>query len=166
MSDPKVPNPTRKDLTGYFDSTGDGGIRCIGAALSIDSNTHIVICAPDVIALKKAWAGITTQPINLKLAPILLYKYEPQPEKKEEFIRPVRPATKVVSQNYKRTDYCWWMSEDKCWIGFIDDSVKATNIGLACDMTATECKTLLRNFGLSRGEIARIEIDTIDPIPF
>jgi len=160
----KVPNPYEKDQTTCFEQTGDGGIRCIAAAFDADPQTHVVICAPDVITLKRFWAKITTQPLDLKKAPILLYKYEPACEDSK---RPI-PKADLYTE-----DYSWYYSKDKnqCFVDYTDKRKKHENINTDCigkveKQTIMEAKTLLRAFGIHRNIIERMQIYNDDPIPF
>lgn len=161
----KVPNPYAPgDQANYFEQTGDGGIRCIGAAWSADSQTHVVICAPDVITLKRFWAKITTQPLDVKKAPILLYKYEPAYEDSKG---PLSGAQIYVQ------DYSWYYNKNnnQCFIDYSDRKSEHENVGVKCvgkvdKQTIMEAKTLLRSFGIHRNTIERMQIYNDDPIPF
>jgi hypothetical protein len=169
-NDTKVPNPYEKDQATYFQSTGDGGIRCIGAAWSADPQTHVVICAPDITVLKRFWSKITNQPLDVKKAPILLYKYEPD---KPEFKAPIEGKnlgniTKMKDHRINSVYMMWFFNDEKnqCYINFKGDSPKKEEIGPAVKMTVIECKLLLRSLGWKREDIDKLHINPTDPIPF
>lgn len=158
MSRAKVPNPYKDETyaSSYFEQVDENGIRCIGAALSIDSNTHVVICAPDAVVLKRAWNKLTKCKLDLKRSSILLYQYEP--EKVEESI------SKEFYWFYHAESSCcfleshYFRSSDGC----------AEKIGRAIEETKDECRALLRKIKMPRSEIENTTISTAypDDIPF
>lgn len=168
----KVPDPYEKDQTGYFEKTNDDGIRCVGAACSQDPQTHVIICAPDITILKRFWSHITKQPLDVKKAPILLYKYEPD---KPEFKAPIDGKNlgnvMKMKDNRINSPRMWFMhpESDCCFIdfeGYTSSDGLCEELGPAVKMTAIECKLLLRSMGWNREDIDKLKIDSTDPIPF
>lgn len=167
----KVPNPYEKDQASYFEQTGDGGIRCIGAAWSPDPQTHVVIVAPDINALKKAWSYFTKQPLDVKKSPILLYKYEPD---KPEFKAPIEGKNlgNIMKMKEISSEKLFWfihMESGRCSVEYEDYKVSRgtlKQLGPAVKMTVIECKLLLRSIGWNREDIDKLKIDPTDPIPF
>lgn len=176
---PKVPDPTVKTVVGYFDNTGDGGIRCVGAALSLNPRTHIIICASDIVHLKAAWSELTDMPLDIKRTQILLYRYETPQERlmrdqvedmkieiAKEKVRPTRPAKAMPSQWY----WYYHAESDCCFIeesSFAGDGL-TRQIGEANACTVDECKAILRKMRMPRSEIESMSISTSvdDLIPF
>ena len=161
----KTPNPYEKDQATYFDSTGDGGIRCVGAAWSVDSNTHVIICAPDIIALKRAWSKFTNQELDVKKAPIILYKYDPDVKEHKVEINDVVKSKRINKPLY------WYIhpESDCCFIdfeGYVSDDRMAEQLGPAIRLTVIECKLLLRSIGWKREDINELKIDNTHPVPF
>lgn len=162
----KVPNPYEKDTAMYFDNTGDGGIRCVGAALSIDSQTHVIICAPDIVALKRAWKELNDIPLDVKKAPILLYKYGTQPEE-------LKPKISELKTEACSNPWYWYYNPKykECFIEeteYGDSSKYDIRLGDAKKCSKEECLQLLRSNRIPRSEISEIEIfESIDGlIPF
>ena len=165
MSNIKTPNPYGKDGATYFDSTGDGGIRCVGASWSVDSNTHVVICAPDIVALKRAWFKFTNRELDVKKAPIILYKYDPEVEEYKGKLNDVVKSNRIDKPLF------WYIHPESgcCFIdfeGYLSSDGTAEELGLAIKATVIECKLLLRSLGWKREDIDRLKIDNTDPIPF
>lgn len=177
----KTPNPITKDANAaqYFDNTGDGGIRCIAAALSIDGSTHIVICAPDAVVLRRAWEKLTKVELDIKKSPVVIYKYEVPQEgllasefsvkKKDGEIR-----ISELKQTSNANSWYWYYyphsKHAECFIeeySFIPDR-KEIKLGEAKDCSKEECLALLRANKIPRSEISNININTsIDElIPF
>lgn len=176
----KVPSPITKDYSciGYFDNTGDGGIRVIGAALSLDPQTHIIIVAPDAVSLRRAWESITTQPLDVKKSQILLCKYETPLEKLgREQLKDFEEELKTKVSKVKHEDYSnpwlWFIhpESDSC---FIEEKCTegrdplCVELGPAIDCTVDECRLLLRKEKVSRSIIESLTIntDTSTLIPF
>lgn len=167
----KTPNPYEKDQASYFEQTGDGGIRCIGAAWSPDPQTHVVIVAPDITILKRFWSTITDQPLDVKKSPILLYKYEPDNPKFEGPIEDKNLGNFTKKDNKINLPYVWYIhpESDCCFIDFegqMSSDGMSSEIGPAVKMTVIECKLLLRSIGWKREDIDKLNIDPTDPIPF
>jgi hypothetical protein len=185
----KIPNPVTKDYdqAAYFDNTPDGGIRCIAAALTLAEDTHIIVLAPDAVILRRAWKKLSSAPLDIKKAPVVIYKYESQLEefKKElkegmivsEFSVKKKDGVTTVSTVKKTSDAKPWFwyyyphpKRGECFIeesSFVPDS-KEVRLGEAKNCSEAECKLLLRANRIPRGVIDTIAIDTsIDAlIPF
>jgi len=157
---PKVPNPTERDQAMYFNKTDEGGIRCVAAAWSIDSQTHVIVCAPDIVTLKRAWSKFTKDELIVKKAPVVIYKYEP---KEENYCQP-------INEKLNPQSYYWYYNADRndCFVEFYDfKKCEATQLlGKAERLSVNECKLLLRNLGFDRSKIDKTIIYTTDPIPF
>jgi hypothetical protein len=171
-NDTKVPDPYEKNQSVYFNRGTDGGIRCVGAALSLDSQTHVIVCAPDIVALKRAWGKMTGLTLDVKKSQVLLYKYEPE---KPEFKAPIEGKNlgniMEVKNNRISQPYMWYIHPESgcCFIDFegqLSSDRISYEIGPAIKMTVIECKLLLRSLGWKREDIDKLTIDTTDPIPF
>lgn len=174
---PKTPNPITKerDTAMYFDNTGDGGIRCIAAAMSIDAATHIVICAPDAVILKRAWKHLTEATLDLKKAPVVIYKYEPPQEGfiVSEFSVKKKDGVIKVSDLKCETDAkpWYWFYRRKgnlCFIESHQEKESDINLGDAVKCSVDECKRLLRENKIARTYLETMKIDdnTNELIPF
>lgn len=158
----KVPDPREKNTIAYFDNTGDGGIRCVGAAMSISSQCHIIICAPDVVALKEAWAYIAPNtPLDLKKSQVMLYRYGNELDKLQ-----TDQVHEMQKQLATSSGLFWYYNNGVCFLA-ADGEGDGQMLGLAVEQTEDECKVLMRNCRIPRSEIqnAVFKIKPDDPPP-
>jgi hypothetical protein len=156
---------TKKEETGdtasYFQSTDDGGIKCVSAALSIDANTHVIISAPSLAELTRAWFELCTKskPLDPTKTVQCLYRNSSEP---------------VVEPPVPKVEPLVWLfhpESDCAFVGTLNELSMDGNLvelGDCLQQTVVECKTILRKIGWPRSDIEAIEINTItkDDIPF
>jgi hypothetical protein len=178
----KVPNPYEKTTASYFDNTEDGGIRCIGAALSMAHDVHVIVCATDAVALRKAWGNLSSEPLDMKRTQILLYKYGTELEQLgrdqlEDFKEELASNKTKVSELKKDTSakpWSWfYYKHSKNAECFIEEDTyevdrTETRLGKAEKCSEAECIELLRQNKIPRSEIANLKINpSVDGlIPF
>jgi hypothetical protein len=171
----KVPSPYETDTSKYFECTPDQGIRCIGAALSIDPQTHVIILAPDAVVLKRAWATMTNQPLDLKRAPILLYRYQTemdrlQRDQLEDFKDDLKPKVSELKVESDAVPWFWFYRRkgNLCFIESHTEKESDIKLGEAKNCSIEECKRLLRENKIPRSCFENMKIleDVSDLIPF
>lgn len=171
----KTPNPITKDYdqAAYFDNTPDGGIRCIAAALTISEDTHIVVLAPDAVILSRAWKKLTSCPLDIKKAPVVIYKYESQLEEFKKELAQQKPKVSELKNTETSNSWYWYYNpkHKECWVeeySYTDRSKFDVRLGKSEYPNKEECLKLLRLNKIPRSEISGITIfDSIDHlIPF
>ena len=179
MSKVRVPNPYEKSTDSYFENTPDAGIRCVAAAISFDSDTHAVICCPDIVVLKKVWDQIATSPLDVKKSVVVLYKYDTelvrlQRDQLEEMKVELKPKVSELKKESDPESWYWYYyphsKRAECFIeesSFVPDR-REIKLGDAIKCSEEECKRLLRENKIPRSLLEGIKINTsVDTlIPF
>lgn len=164
MARPQRPTKEDKNITGYFTKVEDG-IKCVSAALSISNNTHVIISAPTIEDLKRAWQLMTYSDLPLDISKTVHCLYKDTTE----------PVVTATPEPKKRNIKMYWYyhpDTDWCFVAYPNYSsgdVMAIRIGEAGEITTTDCKIALRKAGWIRSDIEAVQINTQDPeddIPF
>jgi hypothetical protein len=144
---------------------GNFAIKGIAAAVSMDSNTHFIITAPNWEILRRVWAKIESLPLVEKKAMIVCealigqFDYsatEPRP--------PIQKQTEVDIWIYHPESDCIFIGTRK----ELEMDLCLLELGEAIQQTEIECKTILRKLRWPRTDIEDVEISTIkkEDIPF
>jgi hypothetical protein len=144
------------DTSAYFQKSEDGAIKCVSAALSVNPNTHIIISAPTLDELNRAWSLICdkSKPLDYSKTVQCLFRNTDEP----------------VVEPTKRIQFQWFVHAESgsCFIehpDFQSGDGLAEHLGPAILETVAECKGYLRKNRWPRAEIEGMEYNC-DYIPF